>query len=181
VRIVGSVGRSVLPVGIDVSFGDPIWPEPTETVLPRLLDLGQKPVSLLGYPLPMVIAEKVVTAIQRGHANTRWRDYADILTISRRHRIESNELLEALDAVANHRQTNLTPLLPTLDSMPPMAQPKWATWRRRQAYENMPPESFADVMDHVSSFIDPVITHRKSNSSWDPSEGQWLPQAKTRR
>jgi hypothetical protein len=68
VRIVGMVGRSVLPVGIDVNFGDPIWPEPTETVLPRLLDLGQKPVLLLGYPLPMVIAEKTVTAIQRGQA-----------------------------------------------------------------------------------------------------------------
>ena len=36
-RIVGEVGHSILPV--DVTFGDPIWPELTETVLPRLLDL----------------------------------------------------------------------------------------------------------------------------------------------
>ena len=175
VRIVGAVGRSVLPIGIDVSFGDPIWPEPAETVLPRLLNLGQEQVSLLGYPLPMVIAEKTVTAIQRGQANTRWRDYADILTISRRHRIESNELLEALDAVANHRQVELTTLLPTLASMQPLAQSKWTTWRRRQAYENSLPESFADVMDQVASFVDPVIAHRQTNSSWGPLVGQWLP------
>ena len=158
-----------------MSFGDPIWPEPAETVLPRLLNLGQEQVSLLGYPLPMVIAEKTVTAIQRGQANTRWRDYADILTISRRHRIESNELLEALDAVANHRQVELTTLLPTLASMQPLAQSKWTTWRRRQAYVNSLPESFADVMDQVASFVDPVIAHRQTNSSWGPLVGQWLP------
>jgi len=179
VRIVGKVGRSILPVGIDVSFGDPIWPEPTEIVLPRLLDLGQEPLSLLGYPLPMVIAEKTVTAIQRGQANTRWRDYADILTISCRHQIESNELLEALDAVANHRQAKLTTLLPNLAGMPPLAQSKWAIWRRRQSYENTLPESFADVMDGVAAFVDPVIARREINSSWDPDASQWLPQART--
>lgn len=180
VRIVGTVGRSVLPIGIDVSFGEPIWPEPTETVLPRLLDLGQEPVSLLGYPLPMIIAEKTVTAIQRGQANTRWRDYADILTISRRHRIESNEPLEVFDAVANHRQTRLTTLLPTLASMPPLAQSKWGTWRRRQAYENALPESFAVVKKPVASFVDPVIAHRTTNSSWDPSQANGCPRRRLR-
>ena len=175
VRIVGKVGRSILPFGIDVSFGDPIWPEPIETVLPRLLDLGQEPVRLLGYPLPMVIAEKAVTAIQRGEANTRWRDYADILTISRTHRIESTDLIDALDAVAIHREVTLTPLLPGLATMPALAQPKWAPWRRRQAHQNPLPEAFADVLDEVASFVDPVIAYRKASSSWDPGASQWLP------
>jgi hypothetical protein len=39
--------------------------------LPRLLD-GE--IAIAGYPLPMVHAEKLVTAVQRGVANTRWRD-----------------------------------------------------------------------------------------------------------
>lgn len=31
-----------------------------------------------GYPLAMVHAEKIVTALVRGTANTRWRDFADL-------------------------------------------------------------------------------------------------------
>jgi hypothetical protein len=36
---------------------DPIWPGPTEISLPRLL--GQEPVQLRGYPMEMVLAEKI--------------------------------------------------------------------------------------------------------------------------
>lgn len=35
-----------------------------------------------GYPRVMVLAEKIVTAIQRGTANTRWRDFVDIVALS---------------------------------------------------------------------------------------------------
>lgn len=40
---------------LDVSFGDPIWPEPTVTSLPLLLG-GNLPIR--GYPIHMVLAEK---------------------------------------------------------------------------------------------------------------------------
>jgi hypothetical protein len=44
--------------------------------LPRLR--GGEPIELRGYPIHMVHAEKIVTAIQRGTANTRWRDFGDV-------------------------------------------------------------------------------------------------------
>lgn len=174
VRVVGTIGRSRLTIGIDVSFGDPIWPNPEEIVLPRLLNLGQQPLSLLGYPLPMVIAEKTVTAIQRGTANTRWRDYADILTISRNHSFNKDDLLGALDAVAQHRQTALAPLLPALASMPDLVQAKWAQWRRRQAYGNVLPELFADVLEQVAAFVDPVLRQQPDDDLWDHVTNQWV-------
>jgi hypothetical protein len=58
---------------VDVNFGDPIWPEPELVVMPRLLG-GE--LVLRGYPLVMIYAEKLVTSLQRGAANTRWRDFA---------------------------------------------------------------------------------------------------------
>ena len=64
---------------VDVNVGDPIWPAPQMVALPRLLG-GE--IALAGYPLAMVYAEKVVTAIQRGIANTRWRDFADLYLLS---------------------------------------------------------------------------------------------------
>jgi hypothetical protein len=71
-----------LPFHVDVSVGDPITPEPEEVHVPRLLG-GE--LVLRGYPLAMVHAEKIVTAIARGTVNTRWRDFADIYLLSRHH------------------------------------------------------------------------------------------------
>ncbi|WP_084074877.1 nucleotidyl transferase AbiEii/AbiGii toxin family protein [Demequina sp. NBRC 110052] len=41
VRLVGHLGRSRVTIGIDVNFGDPIWPAPTVVEVPRLVALGE--------------------------------------------------------------------------------------------------------------------------------------------
>lgn len=43
--------------------------------MPRLL--GGAPIRLRGYRVELILAEKIVTAIQRGTANTRWRDFVE--------------------------------------------------------------------------------------------------------
>ena len=63
-----------------------------------------------GYPLSMVFAEKIVTAVQRGTVNTRWRDYADIALLSAAHDVDGDELAASIDVVATHRNATLTPL-----------------------------------------------------------------------
>lgn len=67
---------------VDVNVGDPITPAPQELHIPRLLG-GE--VVVRGYPLVMVHAEKIVTAVARGTVNTRWRDFADVYLLSGRH------------------------------------------------------------------------------------------------
>lgn len=47
-------GRTKLEV--DINVGDPIWPEPQQVAVPRLL--VDEPIVLAGYPLHMVYAEK---------------------------------------------------------------------------------------------------------------------------
>jgi hypothetical protein len=44
------------PFHVDVNVGDPIWPEPAEIYLPRLL--GQEPIQLRGYSMEIVLAEE---------------------------------------------------------------------------------------------------------------------------
>lgn len=174
VRLIAALGRARLPVGIDVNFGDPIWPAPTRITLPRLVEIGQQPVHVLGYPLPMVIAEKTVTALQRGEANTRWRDFADILTISRTHDITAGDLRVALEAVASYRAAILRPLLPTLAAMSGTARIKWARWRRRQTHAHTLPEQFSDVLHAVAAFTDPVLdTQIPDDARWNPGRHTW--------
>jgi hypothetical protein len=68
-----------------------------------------------GDPLPMVHAEKLVTAVQRGVADTRWRDFADVYVLARRYDVSGNDLLTAVRRVAQHRDVGLVPLEEVLD------------------------------------------------------------------
>lgn len=79
VKITARLATAKVTLHLDVNFGDPIWPAPTETVLPLLLG---GTLRLLGCPDHMVLAEKIVTALERGDQNTRWRDFTDIAAIS---------------------------------------------------------------------------------------------------
>lgn len=177
VRLVAALGKARLTIGMDVNFGDSIWPAPVGVDLPRLIEMGQQPVRVLGYPLPMVVAEKMVTALQRGEANTRWRDFADVLAISRTQDLSSDDLRAAFEAIASFREAPLGPLLPGLQRMPDTAQAKWSSWRRRQPHANDLPEQFDEVLCAVAAFVDPVLGSSTPSpvSSWVFADQVWLP------
>lgn len=172
VKLVGTLGRSRLTIGIDVNFGDPIFPDPALVELPRVVELGLPPVEVLGYPLTMVLAEKIVTAIGRGQANTRWRDFADIYTLIGVHNLRFEAFADSLNAVAEYRHVELKTLLPMLAMMPKLAQPKWRAWRARVGREADLPLDFADVLKAVASFSDPVLTGTASGY-WDAPAATW--------
>ena len=56
-----------------------------------------------GYPLETVLAEKLVTMLDRGELTTRERDFADVLLLIGRHRVSSVSLSTAMEATASHR------------------------------------------------------------------------------
>ncbi|WP_199734927.1 nucleotidyl transferase AbiEii/AbiGii toxin family protein [Cellulomonas sp. PhB143] len=90
----------------------------------------------------MVLAEKIVTAIDRGVANTRWRDFVDIASISRTQAIGADDLVAAIRVVADHRHVELRSLDESLAGMGEVAQPRWGAWRRKQRLASSTPESF---------------------------------------
>ena len=103
---------------VDVSVGDPITPEPQIAYLPCIVG---GTIAVRGYRLSMVHAEKIVTAIARGTANSRWRDFGDMYTLTRRHPVDGTELTTSIREVAQHRGTRLTSLSTTLDGSAPSA------------------------------------------------------------
>jgi hypothetical protein len=155
---------------VDVNVGDPITPAPQELILPRLLG-GE--VVVRGYPLVMVHAEKIVTAVARGTINTRWRDFADIYLLSLRHPLAGPDLANSVRQVARHRQVELVPLARILDGYEEIGQARWTAWRRRQQLEDRLPDQFAAVVSAVVAFADPVITNSASGLAWDPAAGDW--------
>jgi hypothetical protein len=84
---------------VDVNVGDPIEPAPEATAVPRILG---GTINVLGYSVEMVIAEKLVTVVQRGTANTRWRDFVDLHRIVRSRRLPGAQLVASTRLVADH-------------------------------------------------------------------------------
>jgi predicted nucleotidyltransferase component of viral defense system len=129
---------------IDINVGDPVVPAPIRTAVPALL--GDERIDVLAYPKPMVVAEKLVTALQRGRASTRWRDIADLFVLVPGDLLQA-EVIEALRVVAAHRGVALQPIGAVLAGMAREAQARWATWRERQGAQERVPADFAAVLD----------------------------------
>ncbi len=129
---------------VDINVGDPIVPAPLRTAVPVLL--GEESIEVLAYPKAMVVAEKLVTALQRGQASTRWRDFADLFALVPGALVKT-EAIDAIRAVAAHRGVRLRPLGEALAGMAKEAQSRWQTWRSRQGMNDRVPEDFATVLD----------------------------------
>jgi Nucleotidyl transferase AbiEii toxin, Type IV TA system len=172
VTMTASLARAQVTFHIDVNVGDPVSPAPVLVSVPRLL--GGDPLALSGYPLPMVHAEKLVTALQRGTVNTRWRDFADVWTLSGRHPVNGDEVQTALRVVAEHRRVQLARLADVLDGYAALAQGKWGAWRRKQQMLDQP-EQFNDLIQAVIAFADPALTGQVRGLTWNPTSRQWQP------
>ncbi|MEU5943255.1 nucleotidyl transferase AbiEii/AbiGii toxin family protein [Micromonospora sp. NPDC047548] len=170
VSLTGSLSAARLAFHVDVNVGDPIWPDPQLIKLPRLLD-GE--IVVTGYPLPMVYAEKLVTALQRGVANTRWRDFADVYLLAGRHDVDGDELAAAVRRVAEYREATLEPLSQALDGYATLAQPRWAAWRRKHRLDDRLPRDFGEVLQRVFTLADPALTGLSGGRTWIPTAAGW--------
>lgn len=161
------------PVSFDFSTGDPVAPPAQNVVLPAVLG---DDVTILGYRPEMVIAEKYVTALQRGEVNTRWRDFTDIALLSRVVQLDAPALRDALTVVSTHRGTPLVPLSDAL-SIPDYgrtAQTKYAAWARKNRLDHLAPATFADALAQVVELVDPIAANGTSAATWQPSKRAWI-------
>ena len=168
ISVPATLGTARLQLRLDVNFGDPVGPQEIE--YPTLL--ADEPIALLGYPVEAVIAEKVETMISRGDANTRERDYADVLALSKVHSVKASSLRQALERTAAHRGTELTSLSQTLNTLPTARQRDWKAFLDRAGITSMP-DSFAEAVEEVARFVDPVLRNDPDLARWNPSTHEW--------
>ena len=69
-------------IKLDLSFGDPVTPEPQAIAVHPILEDFQGG-TVLGYPVETLLAEKIETMVVRGLANTRSKDLFDLWVLSR--------------------------------------------------------------------------------------------------
>lgn len=134
VRVVvpARVDRARCPLRIDINVGDPVTPAPTPVMYPSLLG---EPFLLSGYPLETVLAEKLVTMLDRGELSTRERDFADVLLLIGRHAVASSSLAAAINATANYRGSERRTLRTALGNLGSKRQRDWTRFPERRSGE----------------------------------------------
>lgn len=170
VSVPARVERARAVLRIDVNVGDPVTPGPVHVQYPGLL-AGS--FTLLGYPLATVLAEKIVTMIDRGAATTRERDFADVALLIRRHAIDAAEIRAALQATARHRGSELRPLAGLLDGLGPNRQGAWSAYLTRSGLADALPTDYTETITAVAAFADPLLSDPVSNGRWDPATRRW--------
>jgi predicted nucleotidyltransferase component of viral defense system len=174
VSVPSRIERARVVLRVDVNVGDPVTPRPVDVEYPALLD---HPFHLLGYPLASVLKEKIVTMIERGAATTRERDFADVVVLSRRYRLAASELLAAMSGTAEHRQVALRPLAAILGGLGDERQQAWSTFIAGAGLEALVPSSYADAINLVAAFIDPLLRGSIGSGHWDPHSAGWVKSA----
>lgn len=168
-----AIATATVKFQLDVNFGDPVSPAPRRLTFPTLLR-DAEPINILGYPIETVLAEKLATAIALGDANTRVRDYADIYALIGRHNIAHREMRQALLATARFRGIHIEPVSGAIDALVEIRAHTYRTYRTGLGAAGVHlPDSFAEVIEGVVRFADPLTQPATTNPTWDETTRQW--------
>lgn len=166
-----SLATARLVFHVDVSVGDPVWPSPEDVRVPRLLSADALVVR--GYPIAMVLAEKLVTVLQRGAANTRWRDFADLYLLAHGHVVEGATLGRAVAEVAAHRAVFGRDLASAVSGFGALGQAGWQAWRRRERLDERLPAAFSDALAVVVRLGSGAVSPEAEGLRWNPEHLEW--------
>ena len=102
VRLDAIYDTIVTPLSIDISTGDIITPAAIKYEFGGIFDEDVK-ISLWGYNIETVMAEKVETILSRGVFTSRPRDFYDVFILGTTQKYDKEVFKEALKATAIHR------------------------------------------------------------------------------
>lgn len=136
--------------------------------------------TLLVYSRESAIAEKFEAIVALGATNSRFKDYFDILTLSRRFAFAGQVTATAIGETFLRRGRRIPDGLPIgLTTEWAGARGQEANWRAflRRSAIRAPTESFADVVDEIVAFLVPparaVANGSRFNDEWLPGSG-WV-------
>lgn len=180
VKLRATLGKAVLPLQVDIGFGDVITPGRQEADYPTLL--GHPAPRLWTYPRETAVAEKFETMVRRGRTNSRMRDFWDVAALAQHFDFDGETLGTAIEATFGRRGTPLGGDPP--DALRPafyehgerIAQ--WGAFQRRAGAAVDAPTSFGAAGEIVRAFLGPVreslIRVEPFTQAW-PAGGPWRP------
>lgn len=171
IRTSAAVGNARIPVQVDIGCGDAVTPGPVHLEYPTLLDFP--PPLLQAYPVETIVAEKLEALTVLGMANSRLKDYYDLLLICRTFPFDLPTLRMAVNHTFERRGTVSREGMPSglSDQFAAMWQPRWRAFIGRERLEPLP-HDLAVVVAQLRAFFDPVLNGIDHPLQWPPG-GPW--------
>ncbi len=175
VRLSTWLGAALIPVQIDIGFGDILTPGPLETEFPVLL--GHPAPQIRVYPIETVIAEKVQAMVNLGIANSRMKDFYDVAHIAGQFTFQGATLATAVQATFTKRGTVIPsgrPVALTAEfAEDKTKQRQWKAFLQRtglDAYKDL-----TSLIEFLFTFTEPVLVAARQGDSllktWTPDKG----------
>lgn len=168
--LVARVTAAKVRLQIDVGFGDVVTPEALEVQYPTLLEFPAP--QLRAYPRETVVAEKLEALVQLGLANSRMKDFYDLVILSRLFDFDGALLVRAIRATFERRKTTLPTELPagltTAFAMDPTKVGQWLAFLRKSGAGDG--EDLAATVKEIIRFVQPLLL---AAASGDPFARRW--------
>jgi len=178
IRLIANLGKAVIPIQIDVGFGDPVTPAPVDLEYPSLL--GQASPKLRGYPPETVIAEKFESIVSLGMKNTRMKDFYDLWHIAKARGFEGKVLQQAVASTFKARGTPIPSRPPTAFtpefSLDEAKQKNWEAFLARSRLQA--PPSLHEVILVLAGFLLPLAMDTQMRKRTWPPGGHWQDRGK---
>jgi predicted nucleotidyltransferase component of viral defense system len=155
VRCLGYLDAARVNIQLDLGFGDVVFPPPSTSLLPTLLDYPAP--QLLCYSRESAIAEKFEAMLKLGILNSRMKDFYDVWVLSEQFDFDGVKLTEAMRLTFEHRGTILSEsILPFEAEFALAKQVQWAAFCKRLGQEGTSTE-FVRVVAAIKEFLAPLV------------------------
>jgi hypothetical protein len=152
-------------------LGEPILGEPDELVMEDWLGFAELPPPRVRvYPVETHIAEKLhAYTMPRDRPNSRMKDLPDLALLGTIMALDRDRLRSAIDGTFRFRATHALP------ASVPEPPPQWTErYVQLAAREELRWRTLPELIEHVRSFLDPVLAPPGTAARWDIASWSWL-------
>ena len=175
ISFTAELAKAILPMQIDIGYGDIIYPEPATLKFPVLLDFPIPEVKV--YSIESVISEKFHAIARRGFLNIRMKDFYDILHFARNQKFDIAILKESIKKTFKKRNTPMNKSSIIFDKTfkeDINMQKKWQAFIRRNKLSAT--KNFSEVLKNLELFLKPICMIEKQETKqllWDKEKWEW--------
>ena len=158
VKLKARIGKAVVPLQVDVGFGDALSVTPEEITFPVLL--GMDAPKLRAYSRETVVAEKLEALVELGMLNTRFKDYFDLHFLAHKFTFEGPALSTSIATTFKRRGTPFPVGLPVglteTFSQDPAKTRGWEAFCRKTVSKAAVP-ALEEVVRELVEFLEPPL------------------------
>lgn len=182
VSVMAYLGKTRIPVSVDIGIGDVVYPDKVKMVFPSVLD--DEGPEIYAYSLCSCVAEKFEAIVSLGYDNSRFKDFYDLYVLAHSFNFDGEELKEALKETFSNRGTEMKEIIAFEPGFADdtLRQSRWKSFiRKKKALLDL--TSLSDTIETIRRFIGPLVDSVGSGSSfsgqWSHERQNWITTPKT--